>query len=1008
MTGITEENQPMDKVIKPSSCIGCPSYGSQHMSVGKGVRPAEVVFISSMPPPWGGLYSDKGGQILKYMLKTLPQEGSELDKKACFNMQASHFLMYAVCCPGSKVNDTVDKCKSSVTGNMLLMANPKIVVAFGVEACHFMGISGNITDIRGTIHKVSFNGTQMKVIPTLPLSMLEDKPGLFDIVKNDLRKAAITAYGETLDDIDIPELLKGYDLPNSLEETISTLNKYAEYVEPNKDITNTMLSLDFETTTLFPWNKKGRVIAMSGCVGPGKAFSVLVDHREASFKFKEIAPYVVKVLNSKHPKCWWNYKYDYGIARFCLAERILELIEEDPEYKHVFESISGLSVEELIRRGPINNTKWDGMLGEHMLHEDKKGFYSLKEVVTESYPSLVGYEEKLHTLLSEAKAAKVAKELEDYIVRNPNTEDIVIFDNSPTQQGFELTNVDSIKASLKSLKAKARLKKTTVAEKAAYEEVIAILDNWNSSVEEELRTARDGIKSWLRGYDSGAMSNGDPRLELITFEDVAVEVMQPYAAIDADLTWRISNKQRIDSIKEDPIAKASAEGRPPLIALMNQHYIPLTEVLSEMQVEGVRIDRGFLATKLLELGNRERELELQILAKLKQDLNMELEPSALNSTKELANIFIAGYGLPKVKSTDGGEASTDKDTMEKYRDMGNPVASLIVDYRDIAKAKSTYVSAFLDLSAYDERIHGAIHLNGTATGRASSSSPNLQNITSSIAGMNIKQAFVPTNTSTEIGYERKLRDKYNWQANEELVMVDIDFSGAEIRGLTAYVKDEALIGALERNLDIHSWIASVIFNEDYEIVNKLRKTDDKYHQMRQKAKTIVFGLIYGISNVGLSDRLSIDIDEADDLMVTFFSRFPKIKQYIDATKIRVTKEGILRTPTGRARRFPLAQMGGQFESRNHRQGINYLVQSFCAEIVLRIINHLHKNLHKIRGRLVLTVHDSIVMEIPKSEVVNLKDFLKNHIDTFIASNFPQLPVAMPYDIKIGRSYGEAE
>jgi DNA polymerase-1 len=178
--------------------------------------------------------------------------------------------------------------------------------------------------------------------------------------------------------------------------------------------------------------------------------------------------------------------------------------------------------------------------------------------------------------------------------------------------------------------------------------------------------------------------------------------------------------------------------------------------------------------------------------------------------------------------------------------------------------------------------------------------------------------------------------------------------------------------------------------------------------MRQKAKTIVFGLIYGISNVGLSDRLTIDVSEADELMDTFFSRFPKIKQYIDATKIKVSKEGILRTPTGRARRFPLAQMGGQFESRNHRQGVNYLVQSFCAEIVLRIINNLHKNLHKIRGRLVLTVHDSIVMEIPKSEVDNLRSFLKQHIDSFISDNFKQLPVAMPYDIKMGRSYGEAE
>jgi len=1008
MTGITEEKK-MANSQKPSSCLGCPSYNSDKMVIGSGVRPADVAFVSSTPPPWGGLYTDKGGNILKYLLKTMPKEGSEEEQRACLNMQARHFMMYAACCPGSKVNSTIDKCRGSVSGSMLSLANPKIVVAFGVEACHFLGVSGNITDIRGTIHTVKFEGKDLKVIPTLPLSMLEDKPGLFAIVKNDLRKAAMSAVDKKLDDIDVPTLISGYDLPLELNDSIEVLNKYSNYVEPDKTIENTMMSVDFEADTLFPWNKKGRVLAMSGCVGPGKAFSILVDHRDSKYKFEDIVPYVVKLLNSPHPKCWWNYKYDYGMARFCLTQRIVELCEsKGKEYQLKFESISGITIQDLIARGPINNTKWDGMLGEHMLHEDKKGFYSLKEVVTESYPSLVGYEEKLHGLLDEARKSKLDLEIASYMSRNPNEcYGIELFDNSPIHAGLIIDKYPDIEATIKSLKAKARLKKTPEVEKKAIEVAVDIFSNWNDTAKEETKIGKDNIKSWFNKLDNAAKDAGDPRLEAVTFEDVDISVMLPYAAIDADLTWRISNKQRIDCVKEDPIKKAALENRPPLIKLMNSHYIPLTEVLSEMQVEGVRIDREFLAKNLTRLTIKEQELETQILEKLKQDLNKDYDVSALSSNKELSNIFIGGYGLPKVKSTDGGDASTDKETMDKYKEMGNPVASLIVDYRDIAKAKSTYVGAFLDLSSYDNRIHGAIHLNGTATGRASSSSPNLQNVTSSIAGMSIKQAFVPTCTKSG-GYEEHLRNKYKWQYGEELVMVDIDFSGAEIRGLTAYVKDTSLIGALEKNLDIHSWIASVIFNEDYDTVNKLRKTDDRYHQMRQKAKTIVFGLIYGISNVGLSDRLSIDISEADTLMVTFFSRFPKIKEYIDATKLQVTREGLLRTPTGRVRRFPLAQMGGQFESRNHRQGINYLVQSFCAEIVLRIINHLHKNIHKIRGRLVLTVHDSIVLEMPKTEIDNLKAFLKDNIDTFIASNFPQLPVNMPYDIKIGRSYGEAE
>jgi DNA polymerase I-like protein with 3'-5' exonuclease and polymerase domains/uracil-DNA glycosylase len=998
------------KMIKPSSCSGCSLYKTDKMVNGGGVRPSQVTFISSGPPPWGGLFTDNGGKILKHIISDLAKNCTDADREAITLMAQRHFLMYSVCCPGSTVNETVDKCKSSVSGNMLAMSQPKVVVAIGKEACHFMGISGNITDIRGTVHTTKVSGVEYKVVPTLPLSMLDDKPGLYEIVKSDIRKAALTANGSSLDDIDVDALIKGYDIPRSLEEAVAVLNKYSSYAGSNKEISQTLMSLDFETTSLFAWDNKARVIAMSGSVEPGMAFAVMVDHKDSSYRFRDIAPYVVKVLNSKHPKAWWNYKYDYGFARYCLTRQILEECDRDASYSAWFEKESGISIEEIVFRGPVNNTRWDGMLGEHMLQEDKKGFYSLKEVVTEYYPSLVGYEEKLQNLLQKAKEQVVATELSNYLSRNPNScEGIVLSDSSPMQWGFDLTNAEDIcKAKVKEFKRLARLKKTPEEEKAAYEDAANILTNWISVIHEECKIGKDEVSRWLRSLESTLGSSGDPRRGLVTFEAIDIDVMLPYAAIDADLTLRISNNQRLACLKEDPVKKAAAENRPPLVKLMDNHYIPLTEVLCEMQVEGVRVDKDFLRSSLIKLEAESRELEKEIVETVKVDLNRDITPADITSTSTLADLLIAGYNLPKIKDTSGGAVSTDREAMQKYSDMGNKLAGLVLKYRDNTKASSTYIESLLDMSEYDGRIHGAIHLNGTATGRASSSNPNLQNITADLAGLNIKSAFVPTNTKATTGVDYQLCKKYGWTNADELTMVDIDFAGAEIRGLTAYVKDEQLIDALKRSLDMHSWIASMIFNEDYDTINKLRKTDDKYHQMRQKAKTIVFGLIYGISNKGLSDRLNITIEEADSLMSVFFSRFPKIEEYINITKAKVTREGILRTPTGRARRFPMAQMGGQFESRNHRQGINYLVQSFCAEIVLRLINHLRHNLSKIRGRLVLTVHDSIVMEIPITEVGNLQQFLSSHIDTFITTNFPQLPVSMPYDIKLGKSYGEAE
>jgi DNA polymerase I-like protein with 3'-5' exonuclease and polymerase domains/uracil-DNA glycosylase len=998
-------------IAKPQTCIGCPLYSSTKMEIGTGVRPCSVLFLGSNPPPWGGLFTDNGGRILRLIINQLYSENP--GSKAMLDLKAKHYFMYSVCCPGKAVNDVVDKCRSSVSLNNLLMAQPKVIVALGREACHMLGLTGNITDLRGTIREANIGGTKIKVMPTLPLATLDDSPGLYELVKNDVRKAAIEANGEHADEIVISELLNGYKTPLELTEAIDVLEYYSSYSAAGKSISNSLMALDFETNTLFSWNKNGRILAVSGSVGPGNAFAVLVDHRDSKYVFKDIAPYVAKLLGSKHPKTWWNYKYDFSMAKWCLTRMVKELVDDDPSYADKFENLSGIKLCEFLK-APIVNTRWDGLLGEHMLQEDKKGFYSLKEVVTEHFPSLTGYEDELHKLFNSKVELRRDLEISKYFnkLQDNKCTGIEVMSNSPIDGIEELNNLldipDIVSSRIKELKAYAKKKATSTHDKEKIAAIIDVYTNYLASVKEEISYAKSSLSSWYTSIVNSASSMCDPRRELTTYEDIDVSVMLPYACIDADLTWRISMEQKVRCVKEDPLINEAKTGRPAMIRLMDSHYVPLTEVLAEMQREGVRLDKDYLRLNLQRLSTESIELEEKIISKVKEDLGIEVTTTSINSHAAVANILIGGYGLPVQKKTESGASSTDRDTLEKYSEMGNEVAKMLLSYRDIAKASSTYVSAMLELADYDGRIHGAIHLNGTATGRASSSNPNLQNITSSIAGVNIKKAFVPTDTSALDGYEKELCDKYKWYKDEELVMVDIDFSGAEIRGLTAYVKDESLINALEKNLDIHSWIASVIFNEDYDTVNKLRKTDDKYHQMRQKAKTIVFGLIYGISNVGLADRLAIEVDEADKLMDTFFTRFPKIKKYIDDTKILVSRECILRTPTGRARRFPMAQMGGQVASRNHRQGINYLVQSFCAEIVLRIIANIHKNIWQIRGRLVLTVHDSIVMEIPKCNIDSIKPFLSSTVDKFIFDNFKQLPVNMPYDIKIGKSYGEVE
>ena len=170
----------------------------------------------------------------------------------------------------------------------------------------------------------------------------------------------------------------------------------------------------------------------------------------------------------------------------------------------------------------------------------------------------------------------------------------------------------------------------------------------------------------------------------------------------------------------------------------------------------------------------------------------------------------------------------------------------------------------------------------------------------------------------------------------------------------------------------------------------------------------MFGIIFCISAPKLAGDLGISVDEADKLMNTFFSRFPNIEKYISGTKEKVYRTGILRTPTGRARRFPLASYGGSIGAASARQGVNFLVQGFTSEIVNRVLINCKANFHKIRARLILTVHDSLVFELPVSELPKLEDFLREHVRDFIRSTFPQVPVEVPYDVEVGPSYGEAK
>ena len=877
----------------------------------------------------------------------------------------------------------------------LINSGAEVVVVLGARAMAFMGIKGLYKHSRGSVKEVSFYGKKLKVLTTFSIAHIMKSPGIAQIVTNDIMSAAKLVAGQELDNIDVPNLLKGYDIPDNLEDAINVAEEYSSYSAPNKKPDNSMMALDFETNTLFAWNPEGRIIAISGAVAPGKAFSLYVDHKDSPYSFESIIPWVWKILQSPHPKTWWNYKFDYGMAKHVLVKQTLEAIELNPKLKDTIESVVGRPIKDIFRN-PVNNTRWDGMLAEHMLDEDKKGHYSLKEVILSEFPSLAGYEKPLHEQLDALSKSGHEAKLTSSLGNTPGLWGSLV---DPSNNSIPL-EITSIEAYVKALKAKSRKQKDPQI-KGVMTSTVDMLE----ARKKYLKKLRATVTKYFNRERDHVVSNKkvDPKREEVTFEMVSTDIMMPYAAIDADLTYRLSVKQRVKAWKEDPVKQKSLEDRACMLSLMDRHYIPVTECLSDMQVEGVRIDQEYLTTSFQELFEKEVSAYTNLVTKISSDLGRDPSSIVLNNPKDLGKILVSCYGLPKIKETATGEISSSSDVMEIWGKQ-NIIAKEILDYRAISKARSTYVSSIIELSSFDGRVHGNLHATGTATGRLSSSNPNLQNIPPVLAGIPIKKAFLPTDTSADAAANEKLLcAKYGWEVDEELCIVDLDFAGAEVRGLTVYARDPGLLNALNTGLDMHSWVASMVFQEEYENINTARKKENaqkdpediRLSTLRQQAKSIVFGLIFCIGPGKLADQLGITPEEAVDLMKLFFKRFPLVEKYISDTKRKVVTEGILRTPTGRARRFPLVHAGGSIAAACQRQGVNYLVQGFTSEIVSRTLINIHQTINKVRGRLLLTVHDSLVFEMPPRELPNLEGYLEEAVKDFIQNQFPIVTVKLP-------------
>ena len=396
--------------------------------------------------------------------------------------------------------------------------------------------------------------------------------------------------------------------------------------------------------------------------------------------------------------------------------------------------------------------------------------------------------------------------------------------------------------------------------------------------------------------------------------------------------------------------------------------LPLCPVLAEMERAGMLVDRRALADFGILLDGRIQADEALIYELAGEEFN-------INSTQQFGRILFDKLGLPPVKKTKTGY-STNADVLEKLRDK-HPIVEAVLDYRQLAKLKSTYVDGLTKVIAADGRIHTSFQNTVTATGRLSSTEPNLQNIP----------------VRTELGAE--LRKMFVAPAGR--VLVDADYSQIELRLLAHIAGDEHMIAAFRTREDIHTVTASQVFGVPPEQVT---------HEMRRRAKAVNFGIVYGISDFSLSQDIGVTRAEAKAYMEKYFEKYSGVHAYMTQVVERAKADGYVSTLMGRRRWLPeLKSSNFNLRSFGERVALNMPIQGTAADLIKKAMLHVDSRLRRegLEARLVLQVHDELIVECPEGEAEQVQRLLAEEME-----HVAELAVPLTAEAHAGKSWAEAK
>lgn len=445
----------------------------------------------------------------------------------------------------------------------------------------------------------------------------------------------------------------------------------------------------------------------------------------------------------------------------------------------------------------------------------------------------------------------------------------------------------------------------------------------------------------------------------LSMREVPLEKQTEYAVEDADITLQL--KEHF----EKELGEANTQ------KLFDEIEVPLLRVLADMELEGINLDKDFLKSLSEQLDKDIANLEKQIYEAAGEEFNIA-------SPKQLGVILFEKMKLvDKPKKTKTGQYSTAEDVLS-YLAKDHQIVQDILDYRGLSKLKSTYVDALpLQVEESTGRVHTDYMQTVAATGRLSSNNPNLQNIPiRTERGRQVRKAFVPR--------------------NEDYTLLAADYSQIELRIIAALSKEETMIEAFKNGEDIHASTASKVFNVPIGEVTR---------EQRSNAKTVNFGIIYGVSAFGLSNQTDLSRSESKDLIDTYYKTYPKLKAYIGMQVDFARDNGYVQTVLGRRRYLKdINSRNAVVRGAAERNAVNAPIQGSAADIIKIAMINIHKKLKAsdYKSKMLLQVHDELVFDIYKPELETMKSLIKTEME-----NAYKLEVPLDVDLDIGDNWLEA-